>query len=80
MSIGEVCNREVVVTAPDTAIAVAARLMREHHVGDLVVVEDPAGAPVPVGIVTDRDLVVEVLAPEVAPESVTVRDVMSVSC
>ena len=77
MSVGEICNREVVVTGPDTSIAAAARLMREHHVGDLVVVESAAERPGPVGIVTDRDLVVEVLAEEVAPESVTVRDVMS---
>ncbi|MEJ2645615.1 MAG: CBS domain-containing protein [Gammaproteobacteria bacterium] len=77
MSVGEICDREVVVTGPDASIAAAARLMREHHVGDVVVVEGAADRPVPVGIVTDRDLVIEVLAEEVAPDSVTVRDVMS---
>ena len=77
MPIGEFCNREVVVTRRDAGIADAARLMREHHVGDLVVVDESAGAPVPVGIVTDRDLVVEVLAAAVDPGSLTVGDVMN---
>jgi CBS domain-containing protein len=45
-----------------------------EHVGDLVVVEEAAGARRPVGIVTDRDLVMEVLAPGLDPETVTVGD------
>jgi signal-transduction protein with cAMP-binding, CBS, and nucleotidyltransferase domain len=77
MSVGEVCNRAVVVTGPRTGVVEAARLMREFHVGDLVVVEPHDGGRVPVGIVTDRDLVVEVLAEEVDPAAVTVADVMS---
>lgn len=55
----------------------AAKLMREHHVGDLVVVEELAGKRVPVGIVTDRDLVVELLAKGVDVSTVTVGDVMT---
>jgi CBS domain-containing protein len=36
--------------------------MRTHHVGDLVVVEDPRDEErVPLGVVTDRDLAIEVL-------------------
>ena len=77
MSVGELCNREVVVVGPDASIAEAAKLMREHHVGDIVVVEQRTPEPVPVGILTDRDIVIEVLAAEVAPQSVAVRDVMS---
>ena len=77
MPIGEYCNREVVITQGDRSIREAARLMRSHHVGDLVVVADQGGRSVPVGIVTDRDLVMEVLAQAVAPEEVTVADVMS---
>ena len=45
MSIGEICNREVVVTGPDASIAAAARLMREHHVGDLVVIDEDGEEP-----------------------------------
>jgi CBS domain-containing protein len=61
----------------DASILEAARLMRQHHTGDLVVVGDPAGDRVPVGIVTDRDIVVEVLANELDPASTTVAKVMS---
>ncbi len=50
--------------------------MREYHVGDLIVVES-IDAPLPVGVVTDRDLVVEVLAETVDPTAVTAGDIMS---
>ncbi len=77
MNVGEICTREVAVIGGGESAALAARLMREHHEGDLVVVEArPAGA-VPVGIITDRDLVVEVVAAGVDPEQVTAADVMS---
>lgn len=77
MSIGEVCNREVVIMNRDESILDAARLMREQHVGDVVVVEQREGTPVPVGILSDRDIVIEVLAKEVSPDSVSVGDIMS---
>jgi CBS domain-containing protein len=77
MPVGEYCNREVVITDKDTSIREAARLMREHHVGDLIVVEPRENQNIPLGIVTDRDLVVEVLATEVSPEAVSVGDIMS---
>jgi len=76
MSIGELCNREVVVTEPSTSAQQAAELMREHHVGDLVVVESRSGQRVPVGVITDRDLVVEIIAQRVDPNAVTVGELM----
>jgi len=51
--------------------------MRQHHVGDLVVVDDNGGVKVPVGIITDRDLVVEIMAPELDPAAITVGDIMT---
>jgi len=77
MSIGEICNRETVFTTKDSSINQAAQLMREHHVGDLVVVEENAGRRTPIGILTDRDLVIEILAKDVDMNAVTVGDVMS---
>jgi CBS domain-containing protein len=77
MSVGEYCNREVVITERGTEIREAAKLMRQHHVGDLVVVEHRGDEAIPVGVVTDRDLVIEVLAQELDMEAVTVGDVMS---
>jgi len=78
MRIKEICSRVVVVAEPHTDLREAARMMRDHHVGALVVVEKREGTTRPVGIVTDRDIVVEVVAATgVTPESLTVRDVMS---
>ncbi len=77
MPVSDICNREVVIVkAADSALD-AARLMRQHHVGDVIVVEERGGQRVPVGVVTDRDLVVEILAPELAPGTITVGDFMS---
>jgi CBS domain-containing protein len=76
MAVGEICNREVVVAEKALSVVHAAQLMRKHHVGDLVVVESRDGCKHPVGIVTDRDIVVEVVAAEVNPESLKVGDIM----
>ena len=77
MTIGKVCNREVVFIHAQASIPEAARLMREYHVGDLVVVKEKTGKRVPVGIVTDRDIVLEVIAEGVGMDDVCVGDIMS---
>ncbi len=76
MSVGEICNREVIIVHRDETTHAAAKLMRQHHVGDVIVVEDRAGVRVPVGIVTDRDLVVEIMATELDQATITVGDIM----
>lgn len=76
MPIGEICNREVVIAEKALPVIEAARLMRTHHVGDLVVVEQRDGRRHPVGIVTDRDIVVEVVAAGVNPDTLKVGDIM----
>jgi len=56
----------------------AACLMRKHNVGDVIVVEENVdGRQIPVGIVTDRDIVVSVIANKVPIESLKVEDIMS---
>ena len=77
MNVGEVCNREVVVIGKEGSLSDAAKLMRSYHVGDVVIIDEGNGKRMPVGILTDRDIVIEVLAEEVDPASVNVRDVMS---
>lgn len=77
MTIGEVCTRKVIIASRDTSIYEAARLMRTYHAGDLVVTEEFGGKPTPVGIVTDRDIVVEVLAEGLAPEGLTLGEIMA---
>jgi len=63
MPISDVCMRDVVVASGDTTVREAARLMVQHHVGNLVVVQEEAGGrTVPVGIITDRDIVRNVVA------------------
>lgn len=76
MSIGALCNREVIVTGADTSVAEAAELMRRYHVGDLVVLEE-GDQRRPVGLVTDRDIVVGVIAEALDPAALTVRDIMT---
>jgi len=67
-----------VVVSKEQTIQQAAVLMRRNHVGDLVVVEERAGGrQVPVGIVTDRDIVVSVLATAVDPQVYTVGDLVA---
>jgi len=77
MPIGEFCNREVVFALRNTSITEAAKLMRQYHVGDLVVVDVRDGNRVPVGIVTDRDIVIEVIATSLPLNEFTVGDIMS---
>jgi len=78
MKIGEVCTREVTFTYENERVDKAATLMREHHVGALIVVarDDPRGL-VPVGIVTDRDIVLEVLAGGLDYRTVSVGEIMT---
>ena len=77
MTVGKVCNREVVFIRREASVPEAARLMREYHVGDIVVVDETTGKRVPVGIVTDRDIVLEVIAAGVNVNDVSVGDIMS---
>ncbi|WP_374089076.1 CBS domain-containing protein [Methylomicrobium lacus] len=76
MTLKTLCNREVLVAAKDDSILEAAKLMREYHAGDVIIVEERNGARYPVGIVTDRDIVIELIAKEIAIDSVTVGDLM----
>jgi len=77
MTAGEYCNREVIIVEPTIPVTEAAVLMRRHHVGDLVVVEKEGEEARPVGIITDRDIVIEVVAQKIDPDSLTVKDIMS---
>lgn len=67
----------VAVAEPETTALAAAQLMRKHHVGALIVV-DALEKSRPVGIVTDRDLVLALMAEGLDPEIFTVGDIMSV--
>jgi CBS domain-containing protein len=77
MSVNTLCSQNVAMVAPGDGVIDAARLMREKHVGDLIVVEHRAGQRVPVGILTDRDIVVGIVARGASADDLTVADVMS---
>lgn len=77
MPVNLLCNPNVATVSARQDVAEAAALMREQHVGNLIVVEPRGGALVPVGILTDRDIVVGVIAKGVAPGDVTVGDTMT---
>lgn len=76
MLLKEICTPDVVFCTPETTVLAAARLMRQKHVGDVVVVEDEDGDHLPIGVVTDRDIVVEVLGKELEPARTRLRDIM----
>lgn len=76
MRIGEICTRSVVTCGRETSALEAARLMREHHVGDLIVVDEVDGRVTPVAVVTDRDLVIEVMAQGLDPAMLRVGDLI----
>src|SRR5689334_10292827 len=72
------CVSATFVTAtPDKTIEEAAQLMRLNHVGDLLVVDRASGRHSLHVILTDRDIVVAVVAMKLDPASLTVGDVMS---
>ncbi|MBX3629172.1 MAG: CBS domain-containing protein [Nitrosomonas sp.] len=77
MPISELCNREVIIVETEDSALEAARLMRKHHVGDVVVIEEQNSIRKPVGIVTDRDLIVEIMATGLDPAVITVGDIMA---
>ena len=58
MRVRDIMNTDVATAAPGTPISQVAKLMADRDVGAVLIVEDGK----PVGIVTDRDLVVDHLA------------------
>ena len=74
MSIGKLCTRAVSIASPEETVAVAARRMAQHDVGTLIVVDE---AKHPIGILTDRDIVLRVVSAGRDPASTRVRDAMT---
>ncbi len=76
MNAGDLCTRHVVYSVPGDSVEDAARLMRQFGVGDVVVVDEDNGVRRPIGIVTDRDIAVKVVAHGLAPDRLDVDEVM----
>lgn len=77
LTAGEICTREVTIAFKQTSLVEAAQLMRQDHVGCLVVVGDENGSRCVRGLITDRDMVMAVIATGLDPEPLCVEDVMT---
>ena len=77
MDVREVCKPVVVFAYKGMALNEAARLMREHHVGSLVVVEERDAGKSPIGMLTDRDIAIAVVARDLDPRTLAVSEVMT---
>src|SRR6478609_4488133 len=76
MMLSAVCTLDVASCSPRISVLEAARLMRQKHTGDLVVVDDVEDSQEPIGVITDRDIVVEVLANDLNPATTTVGSIV----
>lgn len=76
MSIEEICSRAVVIVSPNETVREAARRLARRKVGTLVVI-DPAADDRPIGLTTDRDLVVRCVAAGLDPEETKIVHCMS---
>lgn len=77
MSVGEICNRHVTIIGKQDSIHAAARLMRDYSVTNLIVVESCGGINMPVGILSDRDIVIAIIAEGLPSDTVTVGNLMT---
>ena len=77
MLLKEFCTTDALFCPRETTVLEAARIMRQKHVGDIVVVDDPNDECIPVGLVTDRDIVVRAVAENRLPSNAAVSTVMS---
>ncbi len=77
MRIAEICTRHVVAVEADASVREAAGVMRKQHVGSLVVTQQPDGERIPIGFVTDRDIVLGVVAAGIDADALAVADIMS---
>jgi predicted transcriptional regulator len=77
MRVGDVCTRSVVHCSRNASALEVAKMMRDDNIGNVVVVDDRDGKKVPIGVVTDRDIVVQLVAKEIDPGDIMVTDLMA---
>ena len=77
MNVGDICSRNVIHVSQQDSVVDVARIMREQQVGSVVVVDDLNGEIRPQGIITYRDLVLEVIAAKINPSVVTAEDILT---
>jgi len=56
MKIGDICTRNPATVSTSATLAEVARLMKDRHIGTVIVTKAPLDRPVATGIITDRDI------------------------
>ena len=77
MDVRKICKQDVVIAYRSMALSEAARLMRDRHVGSLVIVEGGDAGKLPVGMPMDRDIAMAVVAADRDPRTMAVGEVMT---
>lgn len=77
MRVADVCSHHVVCIGPEAVVQEAAELMQKQQVGALVITSYSSGKRTPLGIVTDRDIVTNVIAAGKNPKTLSVAEVMA---
>ena len=77
VTVRDLAAHEVVTVIPSATLAECAQIMRNQHVGSVIVIDDQAKRDDPRGIVTDRDIVIEAVAVGLDPSTLTAGDVMT---
>lgn len=73
MSLANLSRREVVSIKRDATVLEAAKIMEEMNVGSVVIVDDEQ----PLGILTDRDIIIRVISKSLDPSTTPVNEVMT---
>jgi CBS domain-containing protein len=77
MNVGDICSKNIVYVLQQDSVLDVARIMRKKHVGSVVVVENMHGEIRPQGMITERDLVLEVLIAKLDPSVVKAEDILT---
>ncbi len=77
MKVESICNRNVITAERDNNVLKAAEIMRQNHVGSIVIVDVTSYGEKPIGIVSDRDIVIKVVAKNVSLEEISLNDIMA---
>jgi CBS domain-containing protein len=77
MDLRKIGKRKVATVYRHMNVGEAARIMRDSHLGDVIVIERRGGKIMPVGILTDRDIVMSTTALGISPFDFRVDDVMT---
>jgi len=76
MTIKKICKNKVITASFDTPVYEVANLMKKHNIGNVVIIDND-NKNTPIGIVTDRDIVVKAIADEVNLKDILAKDIMS---